>query len=579
MAIPSIKTMGDGTFDDISASSGAGGIMEAMCTNYGDPDMDGDLDIYVTNTPVGNHFYINNGDETFNQEADIRGVAFYGGSWGSAFVDYDCDMDEDLYICGEGVPGSGNRTSEMFDNDGTGMFTVATAGFADDTMRAYSNAIGDVNNDGYPDMIVTNFNGDSTYFWRSSGGTNNWLKMDVQGTMSNRSGIGTRIEAYIGSTKMIREVTCGTGYLAQNTICQFLGLGTDMVLDSINLRWPSGHVDHFDGIIGNKRLLFVEDSTENAPALAISAMPGPCDPDSVLLDAGSGFDTYLWSSGETTQTVVAMSSGTYSVTMTRAADGFCFHRSANVVIGPGSAPMLSTVAMPSLCAGSSTGRTMVFVTGGSAPYSYAWSTGATTDTLNGVMAGMYIVSVTDAGGCMMIDTATVTEPTALSLSGSSTPESSGLSDGTATATVSGATPPYTYLWNDVSAQTTATATGLPVGTYTVVISDANGCVDSMDVMVSLITSTGVMFAEGMVNLFPNPTQDQFFLEFELESTQLVEIEISDLAGRTVLTKSVSVSPAKNRVSILTTQMSIGIYGVRIGYANGENVFLKLGVQK
>ena len=129
------------------------------------------------------------------------------------------------------------------------------------------------------------------------------------------------------------------------------------------------------------------------------------------------------------------------------------------------------------CNGGSNGSASVVPTGGTATYTYSWSpSGGTAATATGLTAGTYTVTVTDANGCMATRSFTLTEPTAINTAvGSQTNVScNGGSNGSASVVPSGGTPGYTYSWSP-SGGTAATATGLTAGTYTVTVTDANGC--------------------------------------------------------------------------------------------------------
>lgn len=128
-----------------------------------------------------------------------------------------------------------------------------------------------------------------------------------------------------------------------------------------------------------------------------------------------------------------------------------------------------------LCNGSSTGTAVATVTGGVAPYVETWD-GVSPGTPGALAAGAHNVLITDATGSTIYRTFLVSEPTAVTGVLSSTPDSGG-TDGTATVVAAGGVAPYTYLWDDGGAQTTATATGLAAGDYNVVVTDANGCVN------------------------------------------------------------------------------------------------------
>ena len=134
------------------------------------------------------------------------------------------------------------------------------------------------------------------------------------------------------------------------------------------------------------------------------------------------------------------------------------------------------------CNGGSTGTATATISGGTAPYTYSWDGGAGNPAA--LDAGSHTLTVTDDNGVSRSTTFIINEPPALTATSSSTPETGGLSNGTATVVASGGTAPYTYLWDDTGAQTTATATGLEAGTYTCTITDVNGCELEEEVIVA-----------------------------------------------------------------------------------------------
>lgn len=138
------------------------------------------------------------------------------------------------------------------------------------------------------------------------------------------------------------------------------------------------------------------------------------------------------------------------------------------------------------CFGTCNGIIMVSASGGTAPYTYLWSNGGTMQYNYGLCAGNYTVTITDALGCTSTISAIITQPMDITTTSTSTSVScNGGSDGTANVVVTGGTPPYTYLWNDPApAQTAATCTGLTAGTWTVTVTDANGCTQMQTVTIN-----------------------------------------------------------------------------------------------
>ena len=254
---------GDGTFTDTSFASGAGVAANAMSTTIDDYNYDGFLDIYVTNTTEGNHLFQNNGDGTFTDVATATGTIFNSIGWGANFFDADNDTDLDLYVSSMiNDPNSPLLTTAMYEcASGYNYSIPANAGFANDNYTSFSNAIGDINNDGYVDFVVVNQAPENHTLWRNTGGTNNWLKVKLNGTSSNKAGIGSRIVATIGGQNMYRYVLCGEGFLGQNSATEIFGLGTATTIDQLQVMWPSGTTDTFTNVTANQLLTVTEGST------------------------------------------------------------------------------------------------------------------------------------------------------------------------------------------------------------------------------------------------------------------------------------------------------------------------------
>jgi hypothetical protein len=189
--------------------------------------------------------------------------------------------------------------------------------------------------------------------------------------------------------------------------------------------------------------------------------------------------TYSWSSGGTAATETGLGTGTYTVTVT---DINGCTATASATVNEPTAIVSTGTVVDVDCNGNFTGSIDLTATGGTAPFTYAWDIGPTSEDINGLIAGNYNVTITDANGCTATNSFTVNEPTALATTMSSTDESCTGNDGTATVTTAGGTTPYTFAWS--SGGTAATESGLAVGTYTVTVTDANGCVTTNTVAVN-----------------------------------------------------------------------------------------------
>jgi gliding motility-associated-like protein len=201
--------------------------------------------------------------------------------------------------------------------------------------------------------------------------------------------------------------------------------------------------------------------------------------------AGGGTSPYSYSWNttpeQTTATATDLAAGTYTVTVTDA--NGCINY-ANVTITEPTEITITITQVNVLCAGGTDGAATADATEGTGPYTYSWDTSPvqTTATATGLSAGTYTVTVTDINGCINTETVQITEPVALILDATPTNASCpDTEDGEISLEISGGTAPYSVIWSD--GITTQNRTGLLPGTYSVVVTDANGCAEELDVEV------------------------------------------------------------------------------------------------
>ncbi len=259
------------TFTDVSRTFGAQARMDGMGLAVGDYDLDGFLDMFMTNIN-DNVLLRNRGDGTgFVDTTDDVGVGIgmiglkVRISWGTFFFDYDNDGDEDLYVVsgylGDDVQPANplDQPNVLFRNDRDGSFLDISPGSgADDQGMGRGAVFFDYDNDGCLDLLVSNYGQTARLLQNACESGNNWLIVDVQGTASNRDGIGARITVTSGGTSQIREVAAGGSQMGQNMPGAHFGLGTADTVDSLTVRWPSGNVQTITGVSANQRLTIVE---------------------------------------------------------------------------------------------------------------------------------------------------------------------------------------------------------------------------------------------------------------------------------------------------------------------------------
>ena len=263
------KNLGDGVFQDVSDFSNAGVDVSAMSTTLGDFNNDGWFDIYITNTPfsqissiVGNVLLKNNGDGTFTNIATETGTSFDSLGWGSVFLDADNDGFLDLYVSSS-LDGSAQFLSSAFyhqQNDET-FIIPQDIGLSSDLRESYSNAIGDINNDGKPEIVVVN-DTENNFLWQNNtSNQNNWLKVKLEGVISNRDGIGNTIEINVDGQSQYRYTLAGEGYLSQNSFYEFFGIGEAAEVDYVKVTWTAtGETETINNISSNQSIIIKEGS-------------------------------------------------------------------------------------------------------------------------------------------------------------------------------------------------------------------------------------------------------------------------------------------------------------------------------
>jgi len=274
--------------------------------------------------------------------------------------------------------------------------------------------------------------------------------------------------------------------------------------------------------------------------------------------------TYTWTGGSTNATATGLTAGSYTLSVTDM--NGCSATASTVVTQPNALVIDTTFTTANvLCNSGNTGSAKTVVSGGSSPYTYLWTPGGgSTDSAVGLSAGTYTLMVSDACGASATASATITQPTAIGITFVSTPDN-GTTNGTIALTVSGGNSPYTYVWTP-SAKTTATISSESAGTYKCIVTDANGCKDSISVKIKSIAGIdGINDNSAQIVVYPNPNNGQFTIESSVGGAS--SVEIYNLLGEKVFTKSLSTTKGTNTINV--GNQPNGVYLYRIISDSGD----------
>jgi len=270
----------DGTFKDVAVESGVaygemGSVQAGMGLALGDYDSDGRFDLLKT------HFaddipalYRNLGRGLFEDAATAAGLAVQNRyvEWGAGMPDLDNDGRPDIvYVTGNvypeierSLPQYPHRGPRVVFRNRGGTFEDVTARSGPGALEAHSSrgaAFGDFDNDGDVDVLVMNMNEPPSLLRNDYAGTNGWIEVKLEGTRSNRAGLGATVVVGAGGRRQARAVLSQASYYSHDDLRLHFGLGSATRADTVEVRWPSGTVDVLRDVPGRRVVTVREGSS------------------------------------------------------------------------------------------------------------------------------------------------------------------------------------------------------------------------------------------------------------------------------------------------------------------------------
>ena len=276
----------DGTFEEVGLESGAavnseGQTYAGMGVDFADYDNDGWPDIVVTDLANQRYaLYQNNRDGTFNYvspESGIGNISVLHSGWSLRFLDYDNDGWKDLLIAqGHDLdtiektnPLLHYREPMMLARNVGGKFIDVSSISGDifhDAWVGRGMAIGDIDNDGRIDAVVSTNGGAAHVLFNRTETQNHWITLHLTGHKSNRDGIGAVVEVKTAQGSQWATVTTSSGYFSASDPRVHFGLGSSQVAECVAIRWPSGIVQKLNNVQGDRQVQVDEPRTADSPA-------------------------------------------------------------------------------------------------------------------------------------------------------------------------------------------------------------------------------------------------------------------------------------------------------------------------
>lgn len=283
-----LRNDGGDVFADVTGGP-LGDTGESRGVSWGDYDNDGDLDLYLTNDGSPNRLLRNDGGLSFVDVAS-GALADAGGSRSAMWGDTDADGDLDLFLA------NADGANRLLRNDGLDAFSDGSIGDVGDVGVSNAVAWADHDQDGDLDLYVAN-EGTNQLLRNDQLTGHHWLQVDLAGQMSNRFGVGARIEVTSNGITQLREVATGSGYQSQSSLTAAFGLGGATTIQALHVAWPSGATTDTIPDVDQRIVLFepVPRLTLDVSSIEVGLPPESHAATTLTLSNAPGATAIVWS--------------------------------------------------------------------------------------------------------------------------------------------------------------------------------------------------------------------------------------------------------------------------------------------
>lgn len=534
-----------------------------MSLSVADYDNDGYQDIFKTDIASGLPYngvydyyklFRNQNGSFFQNVAGIMGLETINFGWGSVWIDYNNDCYEDLYVAtGEIDSLLALKTSLLYRNNGGNGFVDETDSILSNVHNvAYCPVKGDIDNDGFYDLVVVN-HGIPPSVLHNSGNKNHFIKVTPVGIQSNKQAIGTVFKVYAGGICQTQTVFCGSDLCAQHSQHKIFGTGPAVMVDSLVAYFPSGIVTKMYNLPVDTNYVVEEKATINVDFIQGPGGLTVCDGDSAQVGM-SGYYNYEWNTGDTTSHITVTSTGTYYFEAENASGDSIFVSAQEFIYFEPPIGAISIVTQPP-CGNDSAGVIQLLPTQAQLVDYITWSNGDIGTTIDSLAPGMYTYTIVSYNGCLSSDSIEIVATPEFSVQPFTTSETD-QSLGSVTFNIWGGTAPFEFYMDTV--QVGQTINNLAAGTYEVTIIDAAGCEVDVIFIINDETTTGI----GQIEVTSLKT---FFSDgacFVCADNALTgsEITVIDMNGKEVLNWTWTENDPCSQQS---ANLSEGFYQVRI----------------